>query len=160
MKLYEIPIYAFTEKELRDRLEKYKESLHKDEFISNKDILDKAIELETFPYRFWSHNHIVGYVDVFLENQDVVFEVYLPCPMIKRYRWLRKSKVLLRNILANGTHFCIKSTMTNSDIANAILEMLNWIIKEHVPKRFYVDRRSFDSIYNYVDYNEILSKMK
>ena len=159
IKLHEIPVYALSKKELSRRFRYHKEKLKSILPNDNEEEFRWIIEGETFPQCVWVHNHVVGYIDILFSGQDVVFEVYLPYPEINRYSWLGRRKVVLRNVMTNGTHFYVDSKMDNADIQDRMVDMLDWIIKEHIPSRFYVDRNTFDTIRNSIDYLEIMNKM-
>ena len=59
--------------------------------------------------------------------------------------------------MANGTHFYISDSMTTEDIRSKTTEMLDNIIKIHIPKRYFVDREAFDTINSHLDYRGILN---
>ena len=154
-KLFEIPIYALSPLKLNDRVSKHVSKLksqlsHLDEetFLHIKDI-------ETFPMRSWDYNHIVGYIQILMSNTDIVFKIFLPIPIPTRYDWRTKRKTRVRNICANGTHFYLGTSKNNDEIREAIKEMLNHVIKDHVPDRFYVDREAFDTTNSHLDYISI-----
>lgn len=70
--------------------------------------------------------------------------------------WRTSKKIFLYDIHSNGTHFRIDESMSSQDIQHEIMDMLNSIIKEHVPKNYYVDRQAFDNINSKIDYLEII----
>ena len=160
MILHEIPIYALSKKELSKRYERFKESFQKSCLTIDDESFRKCIDLETFPQRCWKHNHVVGYIDIHLDRQDIVFEIYLPHPKNKRYNWRRSRKIYMHNIMANSTHFYVDSKMCNNDIQTKITEMLDWIIKDHIPSKYYVDRNAFDSVHSCIDYKSILDSKR
>ena len=47
---------------------------------------------------------------------------------------------------------------TNEEIRKATDEMLTWIIKDFLPKRYYVDRSCFDNLNRHLDYLGILKE--
>ena len=156
IKLFEIPVYALSRKSLSKRYCKVVETIEKEYLETDRDSFSKAIEILTYPQRLWDHNHVVGYIDIISDNKDVVFEIYLPYPKVERYHWNGKKRICLYNIMANGTHFFIDKNMSNSEIQIKISEMLNWIIKDIIPNRYYVDRTAFDAVYEHVDYLGII----
>ena len=62
--------------------------------------------------------------------------------------WRASKKTFLYDIHTNGTHFRVDESMSSQDIQYEIADMLDSIIKEHVPKKYYyyVDRQAFDNI--------------
>lgn len=157
-KIFEIPIYALNKNKLKTRVKKAKQLL--------RDSMPPALseekrriceELCTYPQRMWNYNHIVGYISVSVAHYDIIFDIYLPTPTIERYDWHSKVKKFVYNISANGTHFYVYDHMTTEDIRLQTTEMLDSIIKTHIPKRYFVDREAFDTINPYLDYRGILN---
>lgn len=95
---------------------------------------------------------MMGSIDICFDRQDIIFEIYLPYPDVKRYDWRRSRKIYVRNIMANGTHFYIEAGMSNTDIRSKLSDMLNFIVRDHIPRQYYTDRRTFDAVNHYIDY--------
>ena len=159
-KLFEIPIYALSEKTLFERYQNYSDICEKKNPHTDSDTCKRCIEIETFPQRLWQHNHVIGYIDISFDRQEVVFDVFLPYPEVKRYDWRSKRKIHVRNIGANGTHFYIDSRMKNSDIQMKITDMLNRVIADHIPKKYYIDRTAFDMLHEHTDYRSIFDSIE
>ena len=158
-KFIEIPIYALDKSTLRVRYEKYVEKLCRDVFSDIKEeSFQKCLEIETYPKRVWEYNHIVGYIAIGYEFGDIQFKVYLPTSQKQRYMWRTSKKTFLYDIHSNGTHFRVNESMSNQDIQHDIADMLNSIIKEQVPKKYYVDRQAFDNINSKIDYLGIINE--
>lgn len=156
-KIFEIPIYALSPLKLNDRVNKCISKLKSQLSHLDDDTFARIKDIETFPMRSWDYNHIVGYIQVSMSRSDIVFEVFLPIPIPTRYDWRTKRKTRVQNICANGTHFYFASLKTNEDIRNSVEEMLDHVIVDHVPDRFYVDREAFDNINAHLDYLNIIS---
>ena len=78
VKLFEIPIYGLSRETLRDRYEKYCDNFHQrypDATVESSEI---CIELEKGSQRSWEYNHIVGYILIYFEFNDMCFKVFLP----------------------------------------------------------------------------------
>ena len=130
------------------RISKLKSQLsHLDE-----ESFSRVRDAETFPMRSWEYNHIVGYIQILMSNTDIVFEIFLPIPIPMRYDWRTKQKNRVQNICANGTHFYLGKLKNNDEIRESIEEMVNHVIEDHVPDRFYVDTEVFDTVYSHLDY--------
>lgn len=159
-KLIEIPIYALDKQTLHLRYEKYIEALRK-EFLPNikEDTFQRVLEGETYPKRVWDYNHIVGYIVIGYEFGDILYRIYLPSPKKERYIWKSSKKTFLYDIHANGTHFRIDKRMNNQDVQCEIRDMLNSVIKEHIPKKYFVDRQAFDNINDNIDYLKIFKEV-
>lgn len=159
-KFIEIPIYALDKSTLCARYKKYVETLRRDVFPDIKEeIFQRCLEIETHPKRIWEYNHIVGYIVIGYEIGDILFKVYLPTPQKQRYMWKTSKKTFLYDIHANGTHFRVDGSMSSQDIQHEIADMLNSIIKEQVPKKYYVDRQAFDNINSKIDYLKIINEV-
>jgi hypothetical protein len=70
--------------------------------------------------------------------------------------WNTKRKIHVQNIGVNGTHIYWGSLKTNEEFREAVSSMLDQVITDHIPKRFYVDREAFDTINAYLDYLAIV----
>ena len=160
IKLHEIPIYALSKKALSKRYDRFKERFRESCPTIDDESFRKCVDLETFPQRCWNHNHVVGYIDIFVDRQDFIFEIYLPYPETKRYDWRRSRKIHVRSIIANGTHFYVDLNMSNADIQTQITEMLAWVIKDHIPSKYYVDRDAFDTVHRHIDYKNIFNSKR
>lgn len=155
IKLIEIPVYALSRKTLLERYERFVNEFKRTYPQADDQTAEICIERMAFPQRAWEHNHIVGYIDVFFDKQDVVFEIYLPHPERKRYHWRGSRKTHISNISALDNHFFIKKEMTSADIQREISKKLDWIIQDYIPNKYYVNREGFDTINAYIDYKGI-----
>lgn len=157
-KLFELPIYALSESALKKRSREYslrfRENLSR--YDSSEENIDYCIDRQTFPQRIWDFNHIIGFIVISATSQDVLFDVFLPYPEKKRYRWLAYKKVFLHNIMANGTHFYVDTKYENDYIYKRTLDMLDFVIECHIPPRYYVDRTTFDNTSAYTDFKSII----
>ncbi|HCA30638.1 MAG TPA: hypothetical protein DEP23_14345 [Ruminococcaceae bacterium] len=157
MKLFELPIYAISSDTLKQKYQEFKRKFQKT-YSTHKsvdDVYKKCLDIETYPQRLWDYNHIVGYIRISLTQNDVLFDIFLPTPKIERYLWRSHKKHFLYNIYANGTHFYI-GCMNNEEIRTMAENMLDGVIKDHIPPRYYVDRESFDYLNNQIDYRTLL----
>ena len=157
-KLFDIPIYAISPDELRQRVEKKVDKIKEYATGSDPQTLGLMVETETFPMRCWDYNHIVGYIRISATRQDVVFDLFLPKPMVERYIWYSPRKAFLRDVYASGTHFYTGNMKTNEEIRKATDDMLTWMIKDALPKRYYVDRSGFDNLNRHLDYLGIIKE--
>ena len=156
--LFDIPIYAISPDELRQRVEKKVDKIKEYATGSDPQTLGLMVETETFPMRCWDYNHIVGYIRISTTRQDIVFDLFLPKPEVERYIWHSPRKAFLYDVNANGTHFYIGNMKTNEEIREATDDMLTWMIKDFLPKRYYVDRSGFDTLNHHLDYLGIVKE--
>lgn len=155
MTIFEIPVYALSPEQLNDRFERKKKALSEE--CTNKDcpttITSLAIENETFPQRLWRYNHIVAYIAIHKNNDDIEFRQFLPHKPTKRYLWTSSKKYFLRDNLATGYHFRITADMTATAIRAKIHDYLDVISKPLYAKGWYIDREAFDTIDRIIDYS-------
>lgn len=157
-KLFDIPIYALSPDELSHRVKKKIDKLKEHAAGTDQQMMDLIIDTETFPKRCWDYNHIVGYIRISATRQDIVFDLFLPRPAVERYVWSSPRKAFLYDVNANGTHFYTGNMKTNEEIREAADEMLTGMIKDFLPKRYYVDRAGFDNLNRYLDYLGIIKE--
>ncbi len=157
-KLFDIPIYALSPDELSHRVKQKIDKLKEYAAGTDPQTMDLIIDNETFPKRCWEYNHIVGYIRISATRQDIVFDLFLPKPEVERYIWNSPRKAFLYDVNANGTHFYIGNMKTNEEIREATDDMLTWMIKDFLPKRYYVDRSSFDNLNHHLDYLGIVNE--
>ena len=155
-KLFEIPVYAVCPEELKKRVGIRIAKLKARMATVDRDTMNQIIDHDTFPKRCWDYNHIVGYIRISATPQDIVFDLFLPKPAIDRYVWYSPKKAFLYDVNANGTHFYTGNMKTNEEIRMATEEMLTWVIRDFLPKRYYVDRSCFDTLNSHMDYLEIM----
>lgn len=156
--LFEIPIYAMSEKEFNKRWEKKKAELY-DTFVSHGTTEEHArlyVSDSCFPRCLWKYNQIIGYIRISVSRHDVWFDVYRSLDKI--YYADSKQKHFIEDIHANGTHFYV-SKQSDEEIKQDIREMLKSIEKEHLRKSFYVDYSTFDNIFEYMNIQEIMKSM-
>lgn len=155
--LFEIPIYAMDKKSLYmkyiNHVENFRRRLHQE---VSEETFQRCVDIETYPQRSWAYNHVVGVITIIYWHGEICFKVYLPWNNKERYVWTSRKKTFLYDISVNGMHFCVKNTMNNQEIQQELENMLCVVIKEHVPKKYYVDRRAFDNIKSNIDYRKII----
>lgn len=158
MCIFEIPIYCISPENLMKRYNQKKKSFESEYRYADRSRINIGIDLETYPYRLWQYNHIVGYIKISTNGWDMLFDVFLPVAQRERFRWRSNRKVFVYNILANGTHFYLGNMKSNAEIMQRLNEMLEDVIKTHVPKRLYVDKSAFVSTYRHIDYMSIIQE--
>lgn len=156
--LFEIPIYAMSEKEFNKRWDKKKAEIY-DMFISHGHTDESAksgISTLCFPRCIWKYNQIIGFIKISVSRHDVWFDIY--SSLDKIYHADSKQKHFIQDIHANGTHFYV-SNQSNDDIKRTIQEWLRDIEKEFLRKSFYVDYSTFNNIFNHVDIELIMKTL-
>ena len=156
--LFEIPIYAMSEKEFNKRWDKKKAKIY-DMFISHGHTDKSAksgISTLCCPRCVWKYNQIIGFIKISVSRHDVWFDIY--SSLDKKYYADSKQKHFIQDILANGTHFYV-SNQSNDGIKQTIREWLKYIEKEHLQKSFYVDYSTFNNIFNHVNIEQIMKTL-
>ena len=157
-KLYDIPIYALSPDDVSHRVKQKIEKLKEYAVGTDQQTMNLIIDNETFPKRCWAYNHIIGYIRISATRQDIVFDLFLPRPAVERYIWNSPRKVFLYDVNANGTRIYTGNMKTNEEIREATDDMLTWMIKDHLPKQYHVDRSGFDNLNRHLDYLEIIKE--
>jgi hypothetical protein len=155
-KIFEIPIYAMSKEKLYKKYLNFASSWKKAHLDASDSINQRCIEIETYPQRLWDYNHIVGYIKISADFQDIIFDVFLPTPNHERYLWKSRQKVFLYDISAVGRHFYVSDKMDNRAIQDRTSEMLYAVIKTLIPKRYYVDTEAFDHLNKHMDYRSVM----
>ena len=83
-----------------------------------------------------------------------------PKTLSSRYNWRKNHKIYMGNILANCFRLFVDDNMSNNDMQIGILEMLDQVIQDHVPEKWYVDRQAFDTIHPYINYKSIIDNQQ
>jgi hypothetical protein len=158
-KLFEIPIYALSPVELSRRANQKITTLEEQFARTDEETRMRIIDRETFPMRNWDYNHVIGYVQLSLTQQEIVAAVFMPVPSPARYYWDSERKFFVRNLFANGMHVYIGDMKTNNEIRDAMTELLEQAIKDHLHGRFYADRAAFDTLNGHIDYLSLLQEL-
>lgn len=158
-KLFEIPIYALSRSTLEKRVN-YAEASFEKEYLKTNDNVDnehfqKCLQLAFFPKQLWDYNHIIGYIVIKTDEQDVLLEEYLPYKELERYHWDAEKKHFVVNQMSPGMHFSI-GEKPSQEIKENIQLFLNEF-ENRLKKRGYVlDREAFDNIAPYIDFKKLV----
>lgn len=158
-KIFEIPVYAMSKEKLHKKYLDFANSWNKMHSDVSESVNQHCVEIMTYPQRLWDYNHVVGVIQVSTKKHDIWFKIFLPAKTCKcRYRWRSKQKVLLYDILANGTHFYVNKSMANNQIRETVEDMLKSIVKTYIPTRYYVDLEVFQNLNSVIDYRTIMEE--
>lgn len=154
IKIFDIPIYALSRKQLQKKYDKYMDKQAK---IFQ---LDCESDVNTnynyiYPANCWQFNHIVGYISISCDEKNLDIKLYLPYKPLERYIWHSKQKILLRDSMLNGQHIYIPNYRTNEEILARLDDMLTDIICNNVPSRFFVDTEIYENIKGMIDFQNI-----
>ena len=158
-KIFEIPIYALSRSKLQKRV-KNAEEAYKKEYLQSHLKPDnnhyrECLRLLLYPQRLWDYNHIIGFVLIKSDGQDILFEEYLPYKTVERYHWKVSTKHFVVNQMSPGMHFPI-GEKPSQEIKENIQLFLNEF-ENRLKKRGYVlDREAFDNIAPYIDFKKLV----
>ena len=161
-KIFEIPLYAIDEKELKKRVAQYLKK--NNEFYNctetNEEIIKNTVLREIYPKNVWNYNHIIGYIVVYIKKNEIIFQRYSPYKEVKRYVWNTDRKKYLCDSLLNGARIPISKTMTNGEISDRISCFIDRIAGDVLNRNQVMDKSAFVNIYKYIDYRQLLNEME
>ncbi|NCB51537.1 MAG: hypothetical protein EOM54_06620 [Clostridia bacterium] len=150
--LFEIPIYAYSEKVFNNRWKTKQEKMFKG---MDEDIQRDFMALN-YPRYVWKYNQIVGFIVISVNESDVLFDVY--CSLDKKYFIDSNKKHFIANLNANGTHF-YAGDKSETQVKQKIKEMLRFIKKYHLKPRFFVDDTAFNNLFEHVNVKQIMNSL-
>lgn len=154
IKIFEIPIYAMTQKEFDRRWDRdVSKAVEKIEEY-NKEQFQKGYELEHFDQMIWRYNQIIGYLVISFKNGSIWFDKYLTEDKIFRVK--SYSKHIIKDCKLSGYHFYVKPNIENKEIRANIIEWIKLFEKEHLNKRYYLDKDNFLNILKYIDFKTMI----
>lgn len=154
MKLFDIPIYAFSKNELESRINKTYARIDNKYGNADDELVKTALDKQFRSQRSWDYNHIVGYIRVFFRGSDVKANVFLDN---KRYQWNTNVKTYFRFHPINGLHIRMKKSPENDDIRDAIYCLIE-MARNSISSGLYVDLELFELLSPYLDFKELWKK--
>lgn len=155
-KLFEIPIYALSRKELDKRIKKDRTA-----FITKNNHIPEDIAVDVFDNKFtlykrnWDYNHIVGYIQIFKQGNNLKLELYLIVEPQSKYYWKSNRKKFLRKQFTNGCNIYLGQYENNIQVSKKLDCLLNDLKKNYIPSRYYIDTETYDNTKEYIDYKGI-----
>ena len=157
-RLIEIPVYAYSKEELQRRINIKYEKIRNKYLEKNLSIDEKHLRqlqiLQSSPYSYWEYNHIVRYLIIGVEKQDLIIEEYVPHESRKWFKWDSPRKVFLVNNHTPGLHFRMQGLL-NEVIAEKTRQLVIQKTEEYVEKGFFVDLECFNNVYENIDYTGV-----
>lgn len=154
--IYQIPIYSMPKKEFEHRWDKwknkwYKRSRQMGNSIEEADqVITNVMQLQ-YPRNVWEYNQIVGFVEIFINSTDIVFNIQKT--LDTRIRAVGKTKHYIQNMKTNGMHFPI-TNMANEEIVTEIDSYLDSIEKD-LTRPFCLNRDTYNNLKNHIDFNGV-----
>lgn len=152
--LYELPIYLLSEKDFLKKCEKEKEKLIK-QFKENGSTEEKAIEcFKTvyYPKNLWKYNQIIGCIEIYATNNDIVFELY--CTLDKKIPAFSEKKHFAEDWRINGEHFNWNNK-SNPEIRKKIIKHLQ-SVKMMVNRKYYINDEALTVTLPYLNIKGLL----
>ena len=110
--------------------------------------------MNTYPMRIWDYNHIIGFMNINIDGQDVMLDVYLPETQLERYHWDSKVKHFVVNQMSPNNHVYI-GNKSSDEIRKEITGYLDSFCERMSKRGYFVDTDAFHRLNKYVDYRAI-----
>ena len=158
MKLFEIPVYAMSKETLAKRVEQ-KSLKIRSENAGRKiteEHIKQIIALETFPQSLWEYNHIIGYIVISKDRNDMALDWYAPIPGIQKYYWTSHTKYYVQNTQLNGCHFYIGNISSGEQLKEKLKALVTGYAEELKKVGYYADLEAFSNIVELLNYEKLL----
>lgn len=158
MKLFEIPVYAFSKEMLERRVEQTRQKIISENANRNlsEHHLNQILALATFPQCLWEYNHIIGYIVVSKCGYDIVLDWYASLPSIQKYYWTSKKKHCLQNVHLNGYHFYTGNMINGDQLRERMKELIIGFAEILRKRGYYADLEAYYNIDTLLDYGRLL----
>ena len=156
--LFEIPIYSMSREKFDAKWKAKCTELYNQliEHGHTENSAQQGVSAVFYPYWIWEYNQIVGYIKISISATDVLFRLY--CSMDKQYRFNSKEKHFIQDWGINGAHFYADGK-TDEEIKREIRFWLNAIETDYLHKKFYVEYKAFNTIFDFVNIREIMNTL-
>lgn len=155
--IQKIPIYAMSEKTFCEKWKNYKIRCI-DDFQQgghSKEEAEKGFNKIYYPQTVWKYNQIIGYIEILVSKQDVIFEKYF-CLKKEKYYFKTTKKCFIEQNYQTGNHF-YAANISNQQIIDKIRKWLETEISNN--KIRYYDLSEFNNIVEYLDIKSIMKNI-
>jgi hypothetical protein len=93
------------------------------------------------------------------DKADINFDLFLQAQgqyNKTRYQWRTTQKWLLESQRVGGWHFRLEEIDPNETIKSKIESLLDGMIRELVPQKYYVDKEAFSTMNRLADYTRLM----
>ena len=149
--LCDIPIYAMSEHRYNDKLNRLREKYFRLNNSGSIDEYSKSIANQnTRPYSIWKYNEMVGFIEIYVDGFDIIFDYYLAD--FERYNCFSSKKKHIM-LYQPGYDHLFTDGKTNDEIINDLKDSLNNIIDsmKNYKKDLYYDFSMLDNVVKYID---------
>lgn len=155
--LFSIPIYSTNESKFKKEYAIFirnRSALLRHAAIDTNVITEQdAIEITKKSFwkeGIWKYNQIVGFIHIYLHENSVWFDLYLPDEN-RIMKYSNKKKFVYLHQL-NGVHFSLAENAEQNN--KNMIEYLHLAI-ECIPKKFYVDLSEFNVLISIIDFSKL-----
>ena len=163
--IWSIPVYKCSQETLAEFMHTDIEKQKEYSMMKYGNSEEKALSLAnkwSNQYLQWDYNYIIAYIELRIENHTAVFSIVrqfeLKKGKLRSFRFKSNKKKYLYRTDVNGHHIDLFNMNSNIEIANAIKNEFEFLIKEYA-KGYYVDKNKFDLFYDKIDYLAILKEI-
>lgn len=154
--LFEIPVYSMSKEMYENRCFNYIEKQALETSPDNYEDFYSYLKETYYLKRPWKYNQIVGYVVISYWQGSIWFDEY--STFDKNIHAIGNKKHYIYNFMLNGYHFYIENKMTNENIKEKIMMMIESIEKEVLNKTYFIDMEKFKNILKYVDLKSMIKE--
>lgn len=152
MKLFEIPVYAFSRDKLANKVKIREEEFHYYPYGHIDDANALIPVSDTFPKKLYDYNHVVGVIVILIDKYEV--EAKLFKALYEKYYWKSGRKKFLVDMHINGAH--LRYSINN--IKDCIRYVYN-IAVSCVDKPMFIDDECFTNLLDLIDWSGVVDKL-
>ena len=154
MKLFEIPIYAFTKEQLKTRVDYRKGQFHYHPYNHVKKTVSKNVVYDTYPQELYDYNHVVGMIVIHMDKYEVEAKLYKA--VYEKYYWKSSKKKFLMDMQINGAH--VPYDKKNADSIKDSIRTVYNIATSCIEKDLFIDNECFENVIEYIDFSKFVDK--
>lgn len=154
--IFEIPIYSMREDKFYKKWKIYKDKSIKHFLELNDELGDYELWFDkfNFPKSVWKYNQIIGYIQIFIKEKDVIFDLWL-C-RDKKYFYNTTKKHFIEYMPTNGLHF-FTNNMRDEEIKVEMNKFLKMIEKDFIKKNMYLDKTIYNNLINIINIKNMVN---
>lgn len=71
-----IPVYSITENSFNQKWNIFYEKSYNNTMFKDKEKYISTLEYVYFPTNSWKYNKIIGFIEIIVSKEDIIFEIY------------------------------------------------------------------------------------
>lgn len=153
--IFDIPIYSMTKNDFSKKWDRYKERKKQNYININQALDDYEIWLDKFcfPQSVWQYNQIIGHIQIILNKDDIIFELWLTKD--KNFHYNGKKKHFIENMPTIGLHF-YAGNMNDNEIKQEINKYLDMIKNDFLNKNYFLDDTIYTNLINNINIKQLM----